>query len=122
MPRPRKRRCCRGRFGSRFYKPAGIPAAQLVEVRLASDELEALRLCDAEGLTQEQAGEQMKISRGTIQRLITAARKKVAEALLNGHALVLEGNDLETEQEENNFCGCGRGRRGGRKERKNAGI
>ena len=61
---------------------------RLNQIILYRDELEALKLCDFEGLTQEQAGERMGISRGTIQRLLTGARKKVAEALVSGAALV----------------------------------
>jgi predicted DNA-binding protein (UPF0251 family) len=55
------------------------------------DELEALRLCDLLGLSQEEAGARMGISRGTVQRLLASARAKVADALVHGKALVLEG-------------------------------
>ncbi|MCW5210715.1 DUF134 domain-containing protein [Desulfobulbus sp. N3] len=65
-----------------------MPLRKLDQITLYRDELEALKLCDFEGLTQEQAGERMGVSRGTIQRLLTGARKKVAEALVLGAALV----------------------------------
>ena len=58
---------------------------------LFRDELEALRLCDMEGLFQEQAGERMGVSRGTVQRLLASARQKTAAALVTGAALVLTG-------------------------------
>ena len=57
---------------------------------LLRDELEALKLCDKEGLTQEEAGVKMGVSRGTVQRMLTTARRKVATALVEGAALILE--------------------------------
>jgi len=62
-------------------------------VHLYQDELEALRLCDGEGLTQEEAGVKMGVSRGTIQRIITLARKKTATALTEGQALIFVNED-----------------------------
>jgi RNA polymerase sigma factor (sigma-70 family) len=62
--------------------------SELQKLELHLDELEALRLCDFEGLTQEEAGERMGVSRGTVQRIITSARKKTAQALSEGQALV----------------------------------
>jgi predicted DNA-binding protein (UPF0251 family) len=46
-----------------------------------------MRLVDLEDLSQEQAGEQMGVSRGTIWRLVKSARKKVAQALTEGRPL-----------------------------------
>jgi predicted DNA-binding protein (UPF0251 family) len=71
------------------FKPTGTPMHELKRITLYLDELEALRLCDYEGMFQEQAGEKMGVSRGTVQRLLTSARKKVAEALTQGNALVM---------------------------------
>jgi len=90
-PRPRKHRHCECPFRQRggvTYKPISIPLSQLRQVRFPADELEALRLCDVEGLTQEEAGERMGVSRGTVQRLVTGGRKRLLEALLAGDALV----------------------------------
>lgn len=87
-PRPKKTRKCQGRFCGKAFKPTGIPVSDLTQLELHRDELEALRLCDMEGLTQEKAGESMGVSRGTIQRIITVARKKVATAITQGNALV----------------------------------
>ena len=61
-----------------------------MQVTLPHDELEALRLCDVEGLSQEEAGKRMGISRGTVQRLVTAGRKNVVSAIITGRALILE--------------------------------
>jgi predicted DNA-binding protein (UPF0251 family) len=61
--------------------------SDLEEVELASDELEALQLADAEGLYRAQAAEQMEVSRQTFDRIVRRARAKVAKALVGGHAL-----------------------------------
>ena len=63
----------------------------LVRIELAPDELETLKLCDYDGLLQAQAGERMGVSRGTVQRLLASARSKVAAALVEGAALVIDG-------------------------------
>jgi predicted DNA-binding protein (UPF0251 family) len=59
-------------------------------ISLSLDELEALKLCDLDDLTQEEAGARMGVSRGTIQRILSVARKKVAMALAKGKAIVFE--------------------------------
>ena len=78
-----------------YFKPAGIPLAQLQEVRLSVEEAEALRLKDIEKLEQEECAQKMKISRTTFARVLTAARQKVADALLNGKGLRIEGGNFE---------------------------
>ncbi len=94
MPRPHKPRIvCQGPAAS-YFKPRGIPLPFLEEVVLGLDELEALRLADVEGLSQEEAGKRMGVSRGTIGRLLERAHRTVADALLNGKALRLEGGPI----------------------------
>ena len=88
MPRPKKIRHCECGMHGQAFKPAGRPMADLVEIPLHRDELEVLRLCDLEGLVQEEAGQRMGVSRGTVQRMLAAARKKTAQALVEGAALV----------------------------------
>ena len=61
----------------------------LEETRLSLDEFEALRLCDLEGMNQEEAGDAMGVSRGTVQRILVKARARVVDALLNQKLLVL---------------------------------
>jgi predicted DNA-binding protein (UPF0251 family) len=92
MARPKKKRLCEGIVCGKAFKPTRTPMAELKKVELLYDEVEALRLCDLEGLTQEQAGLQMGISRGTVQRILTTARKKMASAIVNGEALILTDN------------------------------
>jgi predicted DNA-binding protein (UPF0251 family) len=88
MTRPRKRRRCCCSFAGSAFKPAGTPMSSLEKIPLALDELEVLRLCDFEGMTQEEAGISMEISRGSVQRILSRARRKCAEALVKGSALV----------------------------------
>lgn len=82
------------------------------------DEYETIRLIDLEGLTQEECSEQMNIARTTVQRIYSEARKKLADSLVNGKALRIEGGDYEIcKGTGGNGCGahtCGRHRRGRR--------
>lgn len=77
------------------YKPAGVPLDQLRRVTLLQEEREALRLADLEGLTQAEAAERMGVSRSTFQRVVSHARRQVALALAEGHALQIEGGTFE---------------------------
>ena len=89
MPRPP---CCRRIDGepiATVFKPAGIPTRQLPTTVLTIDEFEAVRLADLEGLYQAQAAERMHVSRPTFGRIITSAHRKIAEALVRGHALMI---------------------------------
>ena len=95
MARPINCRRVASMPGSDYFKPRGIPLTMLEEVVLTVDELEAVRLADLDGLYQEQAAEKMKISRQTFGRIIEAAHKKVAEALVKGKALKIEGGEFE---------------------------
>ena len=63
-PRPKKERYCEGDFCGRAFKPTGSPLQELQQLNLHRDELEALRLCDFEGLTQEEAGKRMGVFQG----------------------------------------------------------
>ena len=76
-----------------MFKPAGTPLSKLQRVELDADELEAISLCDRDSMTQAEAGAEMGISRGTVQRLVTSGRKKVIDALLSGHALVIKPHE-----------------------------
>lgn len=89
--------CCRrvaGKPESNYFKPRGVPLLSLDEVTMTVDEFEALRLADLEGLYQEQAAERMGISRPTFGRIIESAHRKVADALVGGKALKIEGGEV----------------------------
>lgn len=109
MPRPENMREIEDTPTVTWFKPAGIPKRHLEEVVLTFDELEAVRLADAEGMYHEQVAEQMKVSRQTVGRILGAARKKIADALVNGKAIRMEGGTFVV---RNRPCGGrGRGRR-----------
>ena len=90
MGRPKKNRICQTNVCQSGFKPTGTPLPGLTQIVFLNEELEVIRLCDLSGLTQEQAGKQMGVSRGTIQRILTTARKKIASALVNGEALIFK--------------------------------
>jgi predicted DNA-binding protein (UPF0251 family) len=95
MARPRNCRRVGSIPESNYFKPRGIPLTMLEEVVLTVDECEAIRLADLESLYQEQAAVRMKVSRQTFGRIIESAHKKVAEALVKGKALKIEGGEFE---------------------------
>lgn len=78
-----------------YYKPRGIPLSVLEEVTLTVDEFEAIRLTDLEGLYQADAAEKMNISRQTLGRIVESAHKKIADALVHGKALLIEGGPIQ---------------------------
>lgn len=95
MSRPFK--CCRVCCvpGVTYFKPAGIPLRVLDENRISVEEMEAIRLRDLEHLEQVQGAQKMNISRPTFQRILASARKKIADSLLSGKALRIEGGNYE---------------------------
>lgn len=95
MPRPIKCRRVSSVPGVSYFKPAGIPLHLLKEVNLSVEEAEAVRLKDMEGLEQGQCAEKMSISRPTFQRVLSSARTKIADALLSGKAIKIEGGNFE---------------------------
>ncbi|NOY88369.1 MAG: DUF134 domain-containing protein [FCB group bacterium] len=78
-----------------YFKPQGKPMGKLKEIILTIDELEAIRLADLEGLYQESAAQQMEISRQTFGRILISAHHKIAEALIDGKAIKIEGGEFQ---------------------------
>lgn len=95
MPRPINCRRVAQLPQVNYYKPRGIPLALLQQTTLTVDELEAIRLADLQGLYQEQAAEKMNISRQTLGRILESAHKKIADALVNGKALSIQGGSVK---------------------------
>lgn len=91
MPRRPIERAVAGVPRITLFKPAGVPARELEQLQLAVDELEAIRLVDLEGFTHEQAAEEMGVSRQTVGRVLERGRAKVAEALVDGKAILIGG-------------------------------
>lgn len=95
MARPIKCRLISALPGITYFKPAGIPIRDLEEVCLSLEEIEAVRLKDLQRLEQEQGADSMQISRPTYQRILASAREKIADALINGKALRIDGGNFE---------------------------
>ena len=105
MPRPRKcRKVCSLPRNSGF-----LPFRAETEdtVILTVDEYEALRLIDREDFSQEQCGEYMHIARTTVQQIYASARKKLANALVDGLAIRIEGGDYRLCDGQEEACVCG---------------
>lgn len=79
----------------RYFKPAGVPLRSLQEVRISVEEAEALRLKDVEGLEQQECAARMKVSRTTFARILSMGRGKMAQALLSGKAMRIEGGNFQ---------------------------
>ena len=108
MARPKKCRkvCCLPE--STFFGPlfsALDEAAWDSDVRLYVDEYEAIRLIDFEGLTQEQCADKMHIARTTVQGIYAEARKKIADAIVNGKRITIEGGDYHLCNGKGGHCG-----------------
>ena len=87
-----------------YFKPAGIPLAQLEEVVLTVDEYEAIRLARLEDLYQEEAARKMNISRQTFGNILNTAYRKIADSIVNGKSLKIEGGVYR--MEENRIFHC----------------
>jgi len=111
MPRPRKWRkvCClpeNARFG-----PLGGMQDGGETVTMTVDEYETIRLIDLTGYTQETCAEQMNVARTTVQGIYDGARKKLADVLVNGKMLLIEGGDYVLCDGLGEGRGCGGCRR-----------
>jgi uncharacterized protein len=89
--RPKKTRWVRCLPGEICFKPACKSLSKLEGVCLTLDEFEAVRLADLEGLKQVEAAKRLKISRPTFSRIISSARHKIADGLVNIKAVRIEG-------------------------------
>ncbi len=94
MPRPMKLRQVARAPWVTFFKPVGVPLNALEGVTLGFEEVEALRLKDIEELHQEECAKHMGISRATFHQILKSARNKVADAILNGKSIRVEGGSV----------------------------
>ena len=94
MARPEKKRYVKQPPHYNNFKPAGIQNKLLDQVTLSLDEYEALRLADYDNLEHSEAAEQMEISRPTFTRLITKAREKIAQFIVEGRRLEIDGGSV----------------------------
>ena len=115
MPRRRKLRMVQGGPMANMFRPEGISEGQIKEVVLPVEGLEALRLSDLEKLDHETAAARMQVSRQTFGRVLSEARERVAEALVMGKLIRIQGGSYAlTGLPRGGAGGPGRRRRRGR--------
>lgn len=85
------------------FKPIGVPVHKLQELSLTLDEFEAFRLADYLNLSHAEGAEEMGISRSTFTRLIEKSRKKIADFIIDGRVLTIEGGNIHF---RNNIIRC----------------
>lgn len=93
MPRGKKNRFCRRLSDKKVYVPYGLPLNSLEEVIIELDEFEAIRLCDYDGKSQIEASEEMGLSRGTLQRLLTSGRKKIIDGFFHSKSIIIRNDN-----------------------------
>jgi len=71
------------------------------------DEYEVIRLIDYENCTQEECAEQINVARTTVQSIYDNARKKIADVIVNGKKLVIEGGEYKLCDRFSENCGKG---------------
>ena len=103
MPRPQDNRIVHGPPLFSEFKPMGVRGRNLEQILMTLDEFEALRLADFIGLSHAEAADEMEISRSTFTRLIEKARKKIADFLIQGKLLTIEGGSIHF---RNNIIHC----------------
>jgi predicted DNA-binding protein (UPF0251 family) len=94
MVKPKNCRLVSSLPGLTYFKPAGIPLGLLSEIKLSVEEAEALRLKEIENLDQAHAALRMGISRPTFQRILSSARRKLADAILSGKTVRIDGGNF----------------------------
>ena len=106
MPRPVKcRKVCHFPNVLEFFPADGTE--KNTPIVLTVDEYETIRLLDKKGYSQEQCAESMQIARTTVQRIYEIARKKIADALIDGHPLRIEGGDFRICDGQSSNCNLG---------------
>ncbi len=96
--------------GTREFHPAG-DSPRREAVVLTVDEYEAIRLIDRQGFSQEECSAYMRVARSTVQAIYNSARKKLAEVLVEGRPLRIEGGNYQLCDGDEVYCGCGGCRR-----------
>jgi len=95
MVRPRRQRTIGFMPNVTYFKPQGVRLREVGIIELTFDEVECLRLSEIEELSQADAAAKMQVHQSTFQRNLTSARKKVAQALINGQAIKIQGGNYK---------------------------
>ncbi|NMB37951.1 MAG: DUF134 domain-containing protein [Firmicutes bacterium] len=109
MARPRKRRRVCYLPENNIFGPLDPDYLEAEVVIMSVEEYEAIRWIDYEGLIQEECAQRMNVARTTVQRIYNDARKKLAQALVDGKVLRIEGGDYKICDGQIDIYGCGRG-------------
>ena len=110
MPRPKKCRKVCQMPKTKEFQPIGDTSCK-ASVILTVDEYEAIRLIDKQGFSQEECSNYMQVARTTVQSIYNSARKKLADALVDGLSIRIEGGDFQLCDGNEDYCGCGGCRR-----------
>jgi predicted DNA-binding protein (UPF0251 family) len=95
MARPYRHRKIISEPRAYYFKPRAVPLCELEEATLFLDEFQALKYAELDGKDQTAAAAAMKISRQTFGNILASARRKLADAVVNGKALKIEGGPVE---------------------------
>ncbi len=106
MPRRKKCRKVCQMPTTREFRPIGDVSCKSAVI-LSVDEYEAIRLIDKQGFSQEECANYMQVARTTVQLIYNSARKKLADALVDGLSLRIEGGDYRLCDGTEDTCGCG---------------
>ena len=105
--RPKKERIVKHPPIHTVFKPIGRRKNEIEEIQLTLDEYEAIRLADLEGNEHSEASEKMNISRSTFTRLIEKARAKLADFIINGKLLTIDGGSIHFRLNRFQCISCG---------------
>lgn len=107
MSRPKRIRRMNHPPHFRGFKPIGL-SGESHPVIMNFEEYEAIRLSDFELFGQVESAEKMGVSRPTFARIYESARRKVAQAFVQGKSIVFEGGKVyfDSEWYSCNSCGC----------------
>ncbi|MDD6920417.1 MAG: DUF134 domain-containing protein [Eubacteriales bacterium] len=107
MARPIKWRkvCCMPETSK--FGPLNLKECDKSHVSMTVDEYETIRLIDFEGFNQEECAKQMSVARSTVQGIYIEARRKIAESLVKGKVLLIEGGEYHLCEGVGKRCGIG---------------
>lgn len=113
MARPAKRRRVCSLPQSDTFGPLGANAGKRTKINMTVDEYEAIRLIDLEGFTQEECAAKMNVARTTVQGIYISARKKLAQSLVEGNTLFIDGGSYHLCDGNSDSCTRGCHKHGG---------
>ena len=109
MGRPKKVKTVGNEPSVVYFKPANVRLNQLQQVELNIEEIEAIRLSDVEDLKQKESAKLMDIHQSTFQRTLKNARQKLADAIIHGKSIKIQGGNFKMVEQSRGF-GRGQGR------------